>query len=265
MSWSGFKKAINRAGNNVMIKSSDRVTDREYDTEERRYKTLQRAGESLQKEGKGFLDSLRAVCASQVAIAEVIANLYDDAKYSGKSDYNMGEYYLQCVKDFDTETCKQLDGPIREAVLDPINKFCTYFKEIDEAIKKREHKKQDYEASKAKVRKLIDKPSKDSSKLPVAEKELNLVKDVFNHLNEQLKMELPQLVSLRVPYFDPSFEAIVKIQLRFCTDGYSRLAQIQQYLDQQSRDDYANGLLDTKIEDLLHQMTSLDICAMGIK
>ncbi|KAL6940075.1 hypothetical protein ACO0QE_003959 [Hanseniaspora vineae] len=264
MSWTGFKKAINRAGNSVMIKDVDKTVDKEYDTEERRYKVLERTGGALQKEAKGFLDSLRAVTASQVTIAEVISNLYDDSK-SVNGSYNVGNYYLQCVRDFDSETVKQLDGPFRETVLDPITKFSNYFNEIDEAIKKRAHKKQDYDACKAKVRRLIDKPSKDASKLPRSEKELKFAKDIFDNLNDQLKAELPQLVSLRVPYFDPSFEALVKIQLRFCTEGYTRLAQIQQYLDEQSRDDYAHGRLDTKMEQVLQQMSSLDICALGFK
>ena len=34
----------------------------------------------------------------------------------------------------------------------------------------------------------------------------------------------------RVPYLDPSFEALVKIQLRFCAEAYSRMAQVQQYV-----------------------------------
>lgn len=265
MSWDGFKKAINRAGNSVLIKDIDKATDKEYDMEERRYRILQKAGDGLQKEAKGYLDSLRAVTASQVSIAEVISNLYDDSKYISGGGYNVGNYYLQCVQDFDSETVKQLDGPFRETVLDPITKFSQYFKEIDEAIKKRSHKKQDYEAAKAKVRRLIDKPAKDVTKLPRAEKELAFAKDIFDNLNEQLKMELPQLVSLRVPYYDPSFEALVKIQLRFCTEGYTRLAQIQQYLDMQSREDYANGVLDDRIADLLQQMSNLDICALGFK
>ncbi|CCK70405.1 BAR domain-containing protein KNAG_0E01400 [Huiozyma naganishii CBS 8797] len=265
MSWVGFKKAINRAGNSVIVKSVDKTPDKEFDLEERRYRVLQRAGDELQKEAKGYLDSIRAVTASQVTIAEVISSLYDDSKYISGGGYNVGNYYLQSVQDFDSETVKQLDGPFRETVLDPITKFSSYFKEIDEAIKKRSHKKQDYDAAKAKVRRMIDKPAKDASKLPKAERELQIAKDIYDNLNDQLKMELPQLVSLRVPYYDPSFEALVKIQMRFCTEGYTRLAQIQQYLDPQSRDDYANGLLDDKIADLLKQMATLDICALGFK
>ena len=69
-------------------------------------------------------------------------------------------------------------------------------------------------------------------------------KQAYDQLNEQLSTELPQLIDLRydsrmlcvnstdiadrVPYLDPSFEALVKIQLRFCAEAYSRMAQVQQ-------------------------------------
>ncbi|ODV88001.1 hypothetical protein CANARDRAFT_228494 [[Candida] arabinofermentans NRRL YB-2248] len=256
MSWDGFKKA-------VTVRAADKVMDKDYDMEERRYKTLEKAGTELQKETKGYLDALRAVTASQVGMAEIINNLYEDARALGGP--NVGAIYLQAVQEYDTETVKQLDGPFRETVLDPVTKFNSYFTEVNEAIKKRAHKKVDYEQAKSKVRRLIDKPAKDVAKLPRAERELAMAKDVFDDLNNQLKEELPQLVDLRVPYFDPSFEALVKIQLRFCTEGYARLAQVQQYLEQSSRDEYANGLLDGKIEQLLTEMSKLNICALGIK
>lgn len=263
MSWDGFKKAINRTTGSVMVKAADKVTDKEYDIEERRYKVLEKAGKELQKETKGYLDSLRAVTASQVSMGETINNLYEDARNLG--GVNVGGMYLQAVTDYDTETVKQLDGPFRETVLDPIAKFSTYFNEIGEAIKKRSHKKQDYEQAKSKARRLIDKPAKDASKLPRAERELALAKEIFDDLNNQLKTELPQLIDLRVPYFDPSFEALVKIQLRFCTEGYARLAQVQQYLDPQTRDEYANGQLDMRIDQMLDEMRKLNICSLGIK
>lgn len=263
MSWEGFKKAINRAGGAIIVKDVDKTIDKDFDSEERRYKTLKNAGQGLQKASKGYLDALRAVTASQVTIAEIVSNLYEEGKSGSGSAYStVGAYYLQSVRDIDEETVKQVDGPFRETILDPITKFANYFNEIDEAIKKRTHKKTDYDQCKAKVRRLIDKPAKDAAKLPRAEKELSMAKEIFDGLNEQLKSELPQLISLRVPFYDPSFESLVKIQLRFCTEGYSRLAQVQQYLDQTSRDDYANGVLDGKIDDLIVQMNGLNIASI---
>lgn len=41
-----------------------------------------------------------------------------------------------------------------------------------------------------------------------------MAREVYEALNEQLTGEIPQLIDLRVPYLDPSFEALVKIQLR---------------------------------------------------
>jgi hypothetical protein len=89
------------------------------------------------------------------------------------------------------------------------------------------------------VKRLVDKPSDDPTKLPRAEKEAAMAREIYEELNEQLTTELPSLIDLRVPYLDPSFEALVKIQLRFCKEGYERMAQVQQYLDPQVREDYA--------------------------
>jgi hypothetical protein len=66
-----------------------------------------------------------------------------------------------------------------------------------------------------------------------------MAREIYEELNEQLTAELPQLIDLRVPYLDPSFEALVKIQLTFCKEGYEKMAQVQQYLEPQVREDYA--------------------------
>jgi hypothetical protein len=97
------------------------------------------------------------------------------------------------------------------------------------------------------------------TKLPRAEKELEMAKATYEQLNEQLCSELPQLIDLRVPYLDPSFEALVKIQLRFCAEAYSRMAQVQQYLDPDTREQYAQGQLDTRVEQVLQEIRELSI------
>merc|ERR1712000_157849 len=150
-------------------------------------------------------------------------------------------------EDLDAETIKALDGPYRTTVIEPISRFCAYFPDINECIKKRNNKLLDYDALRAKVKKLVEKPDKDVTKLPRAEKEAEMAKQAYEQLNEQLFTELPQLIDLRVPYLDPSFEALVKIQLRFCAEAYSRMAQVQQYLDPDTRDQYARGHLDSRV------------------
>lgn len=131
----------------------------------------------------------------------------------------------------------------------------------DEAtgIKKRNHKLLDYDSLRAKVKKLVEKPDKDASKLPRAEREAEMAKAAYDQLNEQLFTELPQLIDLRVPYLDPSFEALVKIQLRFCAEAYSRMAQVQQYLEPETREEYAEGRLDQRVEDVLQEIRELSI------
>lgn len=220
---------------------------------------MEKAANRLQKEAKSYLDSLRAMTASQIRIAETIDAFYGDA---GTRD-GISKYYLTAVQELDSETVKSLDGPYRETVLEPIVRFCAYFTDVDEAIKKRSHKLMDYDALRAKVKRLTEKPSDDVTKLPRIEKELEFSKSVYDQLNNQLTEELPQLIDLRVPYLDPSFEALVKIQLRFCTESYTRLAQVQQYLDANTRDEYANGQLDSKVEQVLLEMKDLSITSLG--
>jgi hypothetical protein len=240
----------------------EKTSDRSYEVEERRYRTLESASLRLQKEAKGYLDSLRAMTASQMRIAETIDAFYGD---SGAKD-GVSRSYKQAVEDLDAETVKALDGPYRcvpdslyksagedvdlpcqiekewkfqagntrhftrhmmdgyeeqcelmefvyrTTVLEPINRFCAYFPDINECmhrqivliggadihigIKKRQHKMLDYDALRAKVKKLTEKPDKDPGKLPRTEKETEMVGlqspsvDPFNACRKDDEMDL---------------------------------------------------------------------------
>jgi hypothetical protein len=105
----------------------------------------------------------------------------------------------------------------------------------------------DYDSARSKQRKLVEKPSDDPTKLPKvlatissspllsssshlqAQQEHDDAKEVFDMLNEQLINELPQLLDLRVPYFDPSFEAMIRMQCKFAEEGYEKLSGVQRY------------------------------------
>lgn len=106
-----IRAQVGRATTQVMMKTGhvEKTSDREYEVEERRYRTLESASLRLQKEAKGYLDSLRAMTASQMRIAETIDAFYGD---SGATD-GVSRSYKQAVEDLDAETVKALDGPYR--------------------------------------------------------------------------------------------------------------------------------------------------------
>jgi bridging integrator 3 len=103
----------------------------------------------------------------------------------------------------------------------------------------------DYDAARSRMKKLIEKPSDDPNKLPKvphstvsrlarlkmvpfqAQQEHDEAKMIFDALNDQLIQELPQLMDLRIPYFDPSFEAMIRMQCKFAEEGYEKLGGVQ--------------------------------------
>ena len=105
----------------------------------------------------------------------------------------------------------------------------------------------DYDAARSKVRKLTDKPSEDPTRLPKAQQEHDEAKEVFDYMNQVLIDELPQLLDLRIPFFDPSFESMIRMQCKFAEEGYEKMGGVQRYFQEHVRDDYAAGQLDAQV------------------
>lgn len=117
---------------------------------------------------------------------------------------------------------------------------------------------------KSKVKKLIEHPSSTDmeqyeNKLKNYNEELKELEDKYISVNNKLIDELPKLINLRVSYFDPSFESFVKIQLRFFNENYYVLNQLQLKLDAQTKQDYMEGKLEDRIDNVLNKMRGLDI------
>ena len=79
---------------------------------------------------------------------------------------------------------------------------------------------------------------------PQAQQEHDEAKEVFDMLNEQLIAELPQLLDLRIPYFDPSFEAMIRMQCKFAEEGYEKLGGVQRSV-LRCFEVYRSGLIGT--------------------
>lgn len=263
MSWSGFKKAVNRAGVQVMLKAGqlDESTDTEFDYLEKRYRTMESSMLRLHKDLRLYKDSLRALTTAQAGVTEVLADFY------GAEENNIAHVYHNAMKDIITTGVDELEHPFSQTVLNPIERFNSYYMDVNEAIKKRAHKKLDYDSLQNKVRRLSDiatldpasTEALDDTKYKEAEKQFHEAEEKYTQLNAQLKEELPELIAMRIPYLNPSFEAFVKIQLRFFNENFARIDQVQKKLDAQTREDFASGKLEERMDEILGQIKKLNL------
>lgn len=263
MSWTGLKKAINRASTQMLLKTGqmEKTVDKEYEFEEKRFKSMESTSLKLHKELKHYLDSLRIVTQSQANIGEALGSFYGT---NDQEPANISQEYSSTMKQLGS-SIKDLESPYNQTVLNPIARFNSYYIEVNEAIKKRLHKQLDYDSLKNKVRKLIEKPEdKDlghdsEDKLNEYQEQLVEAQKNFDDLNGQLKHDLPRLINLRIPFLGPSFESFVKIQLKFFMENYEGLVGLQGKLDARSREDFITGRVDKRLDEVLVKMRELNI------
>lgn len=258
MSWTGLKKAINRAGAQVMFKTGhlDETVDSTFDYEEKRYRAMETVTMRLLKELQHYLETLRILTTAQESMTLVLAGFY------GENENNLAHLYHDAMTEVSQMCVKELEEPYFQTVLNPIERFNSYFADVNEAIKKRGNKKIDYDALRAKVKKLEESPSQEPGydlRLSDLKEEAARAEVTYQGYNDQLKEELPKLVEMRVPYLNPLFESFVKIQLRFFTDNYTKLDQVQSTMDAQTRSDFINGTLELKMDNILDKIRSLNI------
>ena len=82
-------------------------------------------------------------------------------------------------------------------------------------------------------------------------------------MNNQLIEELPVLLDQRIPFFDPSFEAMVRMQAKFSEEGYEKMGGVQRFFAEGVREEYAEGGLDAQVEGVLQEMKEMSICGLA--
>ncbi|OBZ67002.1 Protein hob3 [Grifola frondosa] len=181
MSWSGFKKSMNRAGTTLLQKTGhlERTVDREFADEEAKYKIFEKECQALQKDSKGYLDAMRAMTAAQGRLADTFDVFYGAAD-KGSDSAMAAHSYKRAVDDLDTGIGRELDAPYRTTVMEPLGKMNALFPIVNEHINKRNKKLLDYDAARSRMNKLIAKPSEDPTKLPRAQQEHDETKEVFD-------------------------------------------------------------------------------------
>lgn len=146
MSWGGLKKSFNRAGTQLMQRTGqlERSDDTRFKEEEAKYREFEKHATTLLKYSRDYLDAIRCkyyqltpvMSASEARIGDTIEGFYHDNSQTA----SIASSYKRALEELDARTAKELDGPYRATVLDPMSKLCSYFPEVNKLIEKRGRK-----------------------------------------------------------------------------------------------------------------------------
>lgn len=146
MSWGGLKKSFNRAGTQLMQRTGqlERSDDSRFKEEEAKYRAFEKHATTLLKYSRDYLDSIRCMyelltlvmSASESRIGDTIEGFFHDNSQTA----TIASSYKRALEELDARTAKELDGPFRATVLDPMGKLCSYFPEVNKLIEKRSRK-----------------------------------------------------------------------------------------------------------------------------
>ncbi|KAK9723003.1 BAR adaptor protein Hob3 [Basidiobolus ranarum] len=255
MSWSGFKKAVDRAGTTLKQKTGaiEKTVDRTFDEQEHKLKNLELKADDLHKYAKEYVESIRNLAIGHVEVARSIDLFYDE----GGELSLCGRRYMEVVLDLEESCSIDLVENMNRTVLDPVNQYREYFPKINETIKKRGRKLLDYDAYRAKVRKIHEKG--DSDKAAHVEVSASKAQATYEGINQQLIEQMPKLADLRIAVLDSSFKALVKSQLKFARESQARFESVSSDFDS----DLTLHQVQGKVDDIMAQMRDLTICGLN--
>ncbi|KAJ1511502.1 hypothetical protein HMI54_014246 [Coelomomyces lativittatus] len=256
----GLTKALNRAGTTLLQATGaiEKTVDKEFDEVVRRYRSLESKLDRLHREAKGYLEALRAIALTQSRMAITLDTLYDP---SAPLHVNAA-LYKTMSGEVETMVYTEVDPGFRQSVVDPMAYFCTLFPIYNEAISKRSKKLLDYDALRSKHRKSMEKPNDDPTKLTRLEQEVLEAKRNFDLYHLSLLQELPKIISMRISFVEPSFEAFLKSQHRLAQETIQRILGLQASFQSLgwNPDAAADRELDGAADRTLEKMRSLSIC-----
>lgn len=252
-----IRSLLSRTGTKFLLKTGyiSSSPDTEYETYKTQFQAIEAQSVRLQKHLRGYFESLNEVVFSHIQIVDTLASFYGEKP--GDASKILRHYREALLKIQESMASASLT--FHSTVYHPVTTFNSNFADINDAIVKRDQKKEDYDALNFKVKRLQNKNSTSPANLEKQTILLASVKNSFESLNTQLKTELPQLFDIRIPYLSNSFEAFIKLQIDFAGLTHKELNVVQEEMTNEERRYYANGGLEGYLDGILDNMRQLTI------
>ncbi|KAJ1966717.1 BAR adaptor protein Hob1, partial [Dimargaris xerosporica] len=230
MSWRGLKKAINRLPHQVMSKvgQADTTVDEDYDLLARQFKDLFTNAEKLNLDAQSFRDSIGEILNHEYGMFRLLAELYQpligeltDATMEASSQnatleqQRALEAVIERAGGVREKVMAELDL-INSNVVYPVNEFTRSLGEITKVMEKRDRKMIDYDRVRHNLKKLREKQDRkvdEERKIHQLDNDFEQSSREFNHYNDSLKADLPQVLELRTRLIEPCVAHLYKLQV----------------------------------------------------
>ncbi|KAL1297423.1 hypothetical protein AAFC00_004954 [Neodothiora populina] len=228
MSWKGFSKSVVRAPQTFKqrFNMGEITKDAVYVDAERRFQELEVETKKLHDESQKYFTSINGMLDHQIEFSKACAEIYKpiSGRMSDPDSYVVDgnpegiracEEYEAIVRDLKAALQPELEM-IENRVVRPADELLVIIKQVRKMATKRDHKQLDYDRHRASLKKLQDKKDKslkDEKALYKAENDVDVATQEYEHFNDLLKNELPELFRLEREFIIPLFQSFYYMQL----------------------------------------------------
>jgi len=123
---------------------------------------------------------------------------------------------------------QELTATSQRTVTEPMKKYSGFFPGVQAAVKKRESCLQEYSKWQVKVDKYQDRDRTGPNivKLDANRKSLAGAREEYEHQHATVMEDMPRLYEGRLEYFRPSFQALIKAQVKQYTESHKLYSEL---------------------------------------
>lgn len=118
----------------------------------------------------------------------------------------------------------RVDEEIRRGFQDPLNKYKSQYREIDERIRERSRRSEEVAKLSSEVKKYEEKKD---ARLSGTQRRLETAKQALQDLHAELSEDIPRLVADKVAFFDPLVAILIDVQIHFYKGMSDNLLDLQ--------------------------------------
>ncbi|PVU94801.1 hypothetical protein BB559_002912 [Furculomyces boomerangus] len=257
--WQNLKKNVSRASANVvggdpLISSAPELSE-----QIQRYENLKKKADRLFTETKNFLESIRVLAKAQKELSINVSKMAD-----GTAN-NQREYtgFRQASADISDTIFAQFEEAYNEMVLTPVERYCSFLPEFDTIISKTKKRLVDLERAKKEHQKAQEKFG-DPNIASQADGSIEYAENVYETLKQSLLTEIPKLINARIYVIEPSFKALVKLQLEFFKNSIDAMSHNIDTRTAYGHSGTSDTEIDNKMNNIMQQIRDLTVCKLNL-